>query len=66
MINNRELFEFIKSKITKIRTSQCNSKQGKASGPDNMYIEVIKLLNDDTLKVLVKILNNIYETSEIP
>lgn len=42
------------------------SKQGKAVGPDEVYIEIIKLLNDENLDSLTEIFNNIYETGEIP
>lgn len=42
------------------------SKQGKAADPDEVYIEVLKLLNDENIDALVEIFNNIYEIGEIP
>lgn len=41
-------------------------KQGKAAGPDEIYIEIIKLLDEENIEVLVQMFNNIYESSQIP
>lgn len=41
-------------------------KQGKAAGPDEIYIEIIKLLDEENIEVLVQMFNNIHESSQIP
>lgn len=42
------------------------SKQGKAAGTDDVYVEVVKLLNDENVDALVELFNNIYDQGEIP
>lgn len=41
-------------------------KPGKAAGPDQIPIELIKLFNDDVIDVLLDLFNRIYDTGEIP
>lgn len=41
-------------------------KPGKAAGPDQIPIELIKLFNDDVIDVLLDLFNRIYYTGEIP
>lgn len=55
--------DIIKSEVIKaIR----QSKTGKAPGPDDIHIEIIKLLNDDSIDVLIKLFNDIYESGQMP
>lgn len=41
-------------------------KTGKATGPDEIPIELIKLFDEDVIDILLDLFNNIYETGEIP
>uniref|UniRef100_A0A8D8Q4X5 Craniofacial development protein 2 n=1 Tax=Cacopsylla melanoneura TaxID=428564 RepID=A0A8D8Q4X5_9HEMI len=41
-------------------------KERKAVGPDNIEAEFLKLLEDDGIKKITKIFNDIYRTGEIP
>lgn len=41
-------------------------KNGKAPGPDEMFSETLKLLNEESLDVVVSLFNNIYSTGVIP
>lgn len=43
-----------------------HGKQGKATGPDDIYVESIKLLDDENIGVLVQLFNDIYESGQIP
>lgn len=43
-----------------------NVKSGKASGPDGIPVELLKLLNDDAISVLLDLFNTIYTTGIIP
>lgn len=43
-----------------------NAKSGKALGPDEVYAEVIKMLDDTGIYVLTKLFNIIYDTGAIP
>nr|ADF18552.1 endonuclease-reverse transcriptase [Bombyx mori] len=42
------------------------AKTGKLPGPDNIPIEILKLLEEDQLDVLTQFFNNIYETGNLP
>lgn len=42
------------------------AKVGKSPGPDNVPIEILKLLEEDQLDVLTQFFNNIYETGNLP
>jgi hypothetical protein len=41
-------------------------KSNKTPGPDDMYAETIKLLNEENLDIIVKLFNDIYDTGQIP
>jgi len=41
-------------------------KNGKAAGSDNVEAEFLKLINEEGIKWIRKIFNNIYDTGEIP
>lgn len=43
-----------------------NSKEGKATGPDEIPIELIKLIDENAIDVLVELFNTIYQTGTIP
>lgn len=43
-----------------------NSKNGKSAGPDEIHIETLKLLDEENLDPLLKLIQQIYETSNIP
>lgn len=41
-------------------------KEGKAAGPDDLQIEFVKLINEQGIKKLTSIFNNIYISNKIP
>ena len=41
-------------------------KNGKADGPDQIPIELIKLFDDDVINILLELFNRIYDKGEIP
>ena len=43
-----------------------NSKIGKSPGPDQIHIEIIKLLEEENIDTLVRLFNKIYSTGVIP
>ncbi|VEN57771.1 unnamed protein product [Callosobruchus maculatus] len=43
-----------------------NSKAGKAPGPDQIHIEIIKLLEEEHIDTLVHLFNKVYSTGVIP
>lgn len=45
-----------------IKQLKCN----KSPGPDKFYVEFLKLLDEDGIKWLTEIFNNIYDTGKIP
>lgn len=49
-----------------VRTAIRGIKDGKTTGPDNFYSEFLKLMDDNGIKWLTKIFNNIYNTGEVP
>ncbi|KAL4702625.1 hypothetical protein ACJJTC_013046 [Scirpophaga incertulas] len=46
----------------KFRKALHKAKSGKASGPDDVHIEVLKLVDEENLDGLVKLLNLVYDT----
>lgn len=66
---NYELPEAVSGpSITKaeVEKALARMKSGKAAGPDAVQIEIIKLINEDHMDILVTLLNDIYETGNIP
>ncbi|CAG9841161.1 unnamed protein product [Diabrotica balteata] len=43
-----------------------NTKEGKATGPDEVPIELLKLIDEDVIDVMVELFNLIYQTATIP
>ncbi|KAG8228642.1 hypothetical protein J437_LFUL008293 [Ladona fulva] len=43
-----------------------NSKNGKASGPDEIPVELLQLMDDENITVLLNLFNAIYFTGQIP
>lgn len=41
-------------------------KDGKGAGPDNIQIEIIKLIEEEGIKKLTRLFNDIYNTGIIP
>ncbi|XP_030751542.1 uncharacterized protein LOC115879046 [Sitophilus oryzae] len=52
--------------LDEVRHSITRLKNNKATVPDNVQAEILKLLEDNQLKLLTKLLNKIYETGELP
>lgn len=50
----------------KIKASLKRSKNGKALRPDQIPVETLKYINDDTLGILLHQVNKIYKTGNIP
>ncbi|KAF2883703.1 hypothetical protein ILUMI_22471 [Ignelater luminosus] len=46
--------------------AKVNMKNGKATGPDELPVEIIKLIEDQNLQPLLDLFNDIYKTGEIP
>lgn len=42
------------------------TKTGKAAGPDGIYSEMLKLVEDDKINILTDLMNTIYKTGVIP
>lgn len=42
------------------------TKNGKATGPDDLCVEILKLLDDENISLLLKLFNRIYNTGEVP
>ncbi|XP_030764077.1 uncharacterized protein LOC115888472, partial [Sitophilus oryzae] len=42
------------------------TKNGKAVGPDDSNVEILKLLDEENMNLLLKLFNRIYNTGEIP
>ena len=42
------------------------TKSKKAYGPDELEIDILKLLEDDNIRFLTRFFNNIYKTGKIP
>lgn len=43
-----------------------NSKNGRSPGPDELHVELLKLLEEENLDILVQLFNKIYESGVIP
>ena len=41
-------------------------KNGKAPGPDGIFVEMVKALDDNGVTKLTKVLNDVYQTTNIP
>jgi len=41
-------------------------RNGKATGPDEIPVELLKLINKDNLGTVLRLFNRIYNTGEIP
>ncbi|GFR94597.1 endonuclease-reverse transcriptase [Elysia marginata] len=50
----------------KVRTAIWKMKNGKATGPDNITAEKIKALDEFGINKITELLDEIYETGEIP
>lgn len=62
-IENREGPTILKSEVLHAISI---AKNRKASGPDELPIEAIKLIDEDNINLIVKLFNMIYETGNIP
>ncbi|KAI5708046.1 hypothetical protein M8J77_015361 [Diaphorina citri] len=51
---------------SEVRAAINQMKEGKAVGPDNIQAEFMKLIDEDNLKGITKLYNNIYASSQIP
>ena len=49
-----------------IKSALKNSKNGKAVGPDQIPVESLKCINDETLDIIVDLFNTVYKTGNIP
>lgn len=49
-----------------VKTAIKCTKDGKAAGPDNFYSEFLKLMDEEQIKWLTTIFNNIYNSGKIP
>ncbi|KAL1448667.1 hypothetical protein WDU94_003512 [Cyamophila willieti] len=52
--------------VDEILKSLQNSKNRKAPGPDSIHCEILKILDSETLKILVKEFNEIYNSGHLP
>lgn len=52
--------------MSEVRHAIATTKIGKAPGPDDVYIEVIKLIEEQNLGILTRLFNNIYKNGDIP
>lgn len=52
--------------LNEIETAIKSLREGKAPGPDGIQTEFFKLLDEESIKMLCKIFNNIYDTGTIP
>ena len=43
-----------------------HAKTQKAAGPDEVYVEMLKLLNEESIKVLTHLINKVYESGTVP
>jgi len=51
---------------TEVEAAIKNMKNGKATGPNNVEAEFLKLLHEGWIKWITRIFNNIYDTGNIP
>ena len=54
-----------KSKV-KVKNVILSMKKNKAPGPDNMYSKTFHTLNENSLAIVVKLFNEIYDTGVTP
>lgn len=52
--------------VEEVQNAIKNMKEGKASGPDNIQTEFLKLLDEDNVKWLTSLFNRIYDCGSIP
>ena len=52
--------------LSEVRNAIKRLKNNKSPGPDNIHGEILKLFENDQLKILTRLLNKIYETGEFP
>ena len=62
-VGDNEVLKILK---TEIKTAIKNSKNGKAMGPDQIPVETLKCMNDETLEILLDLFNQVYKTGHIP
>lgn len=51
---------------TEVKKALRSAKTGKAMGPDNIPVEVLKLLEDDYLDALTNLFNQVYNLGSLP
>jgi len=51
---------------SEIRWALSKMKSGKASGPDNIYTEMLQALEEDGIEIVWRLVNNIYEQGKFP
>lgn len=61
-VEDDEVLEILKEDI---KAALKNSKNGKAREPDQISVEILKCVNDDTLELLLDLFNTIYKTRTI-
>ncbi|KAI8436544.1 hypothetical protein MSG28_010075 [Choristoneura fumiferana] len=49
-----------------IRNALYHAKTGKAAGPDGIYVEILKLIEDEHMDALTNLFNLIYDLEQIP
>lgn len=64
--NNEGSDETPKILVSEVKRALNCSKSGRAPGPDELHIETLKLLREQNLSVLTKLLNEIYSSGNIP
>uniref|UniRef100_A0A8D8Z4U1 Craniofacial development protein 2 n=1 Tax=Cacopsylla melanoneura TaxID=428564 RepID=A0A8D8Z4U1_9HEMI len=52
--------------VNEVKAAITSLRDGKAPGPDGMQAEFLKLLDEESVKMLSKIFNNIYDSGNIP
>ena len=65
---NKNSDHLIKPLITKAEMEEAihNSKNNKATGPDKIPLEILKILDERGIEALHKIFNIVYETGQYP
>lgn len=68
---NRSLITIDNKNILEIRTDEANyelkcSMSGKATGPDKVPIEIVKLIEKENINILTDLFNSIYRSGNIP
>lgn len=61
--NTQEGLPILKDEV---RKALFKAKTGKAAGPDSVYVEVLKLVNEENMGALTKFLNLVYDTGRVP